>query len=409
MVRAVVAILGAVIAAPTFAAEQGEFSGVVRAVPEVHQLRGASPLSGGEPLTDFGRDRLRAEAEVRAKIQAVTFVGTARSTALAGREPRHEGFVNELYADTKIAGESFTFGKKILGWGVGFGFRPLDVVQQQDRRLLNVFTFEGIPAVAWERFTETAAWTVVYANPTAGRAGEARDDESVAVRYYRQDASTDWHGVARWSARTGPQLGIGWNRVLNDAMQLYASGLAMQRYDRRRHALIGTGTLLSAGDPYRAESPGSTVQASVGGTWTGESGFGWLVEAWYDGTAWRAEDWANLQRLAAAQAALLGAPGVPEAAVRGNLAFNARAFERPNLQRENVLVRWSYDGEYWDAAVDVLVTPRDRGSVITASVTRQYDRLRWEAGVRRFAGPPDSAYGLFPESTVLFGSTQYFF
>lgn len=407
--RAVLALGLVLSSVPALAAEGVELSGVVRAIPEVHDLRGTSPLSAGAAFNDFGRDRLRTEAELRAKVQAVTFVGTARTTALEGREPRHEGLVNELYLDTRVGGEAFTFGKKILGWGVGFGFRPLDVVQQQDRRLLNVFTFEGIPAVAWERFTETAAWTVVYANPTAGRAGLSRDDESVAVRYYRQDAATDWHGVARWSTRTGVQTGVGWNRVLNDAAQLYASGLAMQRHDLRRSRLLDAPVPLAAGDPFVEDRRGATAQVSAGGTWTGESGIGWLAEVWYDGTAYRPEDWADLQRLALSQAALLGAPGVPEAAVRGNLAFGGRAFEPPNLQRENVLVRWSYDSETWDAALDVLFTPRDRGAVITASVSRQYDRLRWEAGARRFAGPPDSAYGLFPERLVLFGAAQYFF
>lgn len=407
--RALLCLGLAWVAATAHAADGPEFSGVLRAIPQLHESRGTSPLSGGAPLTDLGRDRFRAEAELSAKWRAVTFVGTARSIALDGREPRHVGLVNELYVDTRVGGEAFTVGKKILGWGVGFAFRPLDVVQQQDRRLLNVFTFEGVPAVAWERFTESAAWTVVYANPTAGRAGEGRDDESIAVRYYRQDASTDWHGVARWSARTGAQAGIGWNRVLSDAAQVYASALAMQRHDLVRHGLIGAPVPLASGDPFVSARRGAAAQLSAGGSWTGESGIGWLVEAWYDGTAYRAKDWTDLHRLALAQSALLGVPGVPESAVAGNLAFDARAFERQNVIRENVLVRWSYDSETWDAALDVLLTPRDGGSVWTASLSRQYDRLRWEIGARRFAGPPDAAFGLLPERLVTYAAAQYFF
>jgi hypothetical protein len=391
------------------AADGPELSGVLRAIPQLHELRGTSPLAAGAPLTDLGRDRFRAEVEVSAKWRAVAFTGTARSVALDGREPRHEGLVNELYVDTRIGGEAFTFGKKILGWGVGFAFRPLDVVQQQDRRLLNVFTFEGVPAVAWERFTESAAWTVVYANPASGRTADPREDESLALRYYLQDTSTDWHGVARWSAGTGLQAGLGWNRVLSDAVQLYASGLAMQRYDFARNRLVGAAVPLAPGDPFVSTRRGVTAQLSVGGSWTGESGIGWLVEAWYDGTAYRAEDWADLHRLALAQAALLGVPGVAAGAVSGNLAFGTRAFERQNVIRENVLVRWSYDSESWDASLDVLVTPRDGGSVWTASVSRQYDRLRWEIGARRFAGPSDAAFGLLPERLVAYAATQYFF
>jgi hypothetical protein len=47
--------------------------------------------------------------------------------------------------------------------------------------------------------------------------------------------------------------------------------------------------------------------------------------------------------------------------------------------------------------------------VWTASVSRQYDRLRWEIGARRFAGPPDAAFGLLPERLVAYAATQYFF
>ena len=388
---------------------EGEFSAVLRAIPETHELRSASPFALAAPLTDFGRDRARFDLEARARWKALAFVGTARSTLLEGREPRHEGFVNELYADTTIGGQSFSLGKKIAGWGVGFGFRPLDVVQQQDRRVLNLFTPEGIPAVAWERFTDTAAWTVLYANPTQGRAGESRDDESLALRAFRQAGPTDWHGVARWSTRHRVQVGAGANHVVSDSTQVYGSLLFMRRHDRGSNALAATGGTLSASDPMIFGVAGPAWQFAAGGSWTGESGIGVLVEAWYDGTAWRRDEWTALHALALRQAALLGAPGVPESAVRGNLAYGLSAFERPNLARENLLGRISYDGEFWDAALDVLLTPRDRGAVLTASVSRQYDKLRWELGLRRYAGPPGSAYGMLPERHVGYLATQLYF
>lgn len=403
----VIALAGASLAAGAHA--EGELSGVVRAVPETHELRSASPFALAAPLTDFGRDRVRGEIEARAKWRALSFVGTGRGTALEGREPRYEGLVNELYADTTLAGQSFTVGKKIAGWGVGFGFRPLDVVQQQDRRVLNQFTLEGIPAMAWERFTEATAWTVLYANPTRGRGGESRDDESLAVRAFRQAGPTDWHGVARWSTRHRVQVGAGVNHVVSDSTQVYGSALFARRHVTSLNVLAESGGTLSAADPMIPVEAGPAWQIAAGGSWTGESGIGVMAEAWFDGTAWRRDQWSTLQALAMRQAALLGAPGVPEVAVRGSLAYGLRAFDRPNLARENVLVRVSYDSETWDAALDVLVTPRDGGSVTTASLSRQYDTFRWELGVRRFAGSPGSAYGQLPERTVGYLAAQRFF
>ena len=390
-------------------AADGEFSAVARTVPETHALRGDGPFREAASLTDFGRDRVRGEVEARAKVRAVTFVGTARALAIEGREPRYEGLLNELYADVSPFGQSFSLGKKIAGWGVGFGFRPLDVVQQQDRRQLVQFTLEGIPAVTWEHFDATAAWAVVYANPTAGRAGASRDDESLAARWFRQDGATDWHGVARWSARTRAQVGVGVNHVVDDAMQWYASALLTQRHGRQVNALAGANVALAPANPLEEVQYGTAWQVAAGGTWTGASGFGVLAEVWFDGTAYTPGQWRDVAALARRQAALLGVPGVPDAAVRGNLAWSLRYFERPNVARENVLLRWSYDGDPWDAAFDVLATPRDRGAVLTASLSRQFDRARLEAGVRRYAGPPESAYALLPDRFVAYLAGQLFF
>jgi hypothetical protein len=394
----------------TAAVAEGEFSAVLRVIPETRSLRADGPLRESVELTDFGRDRLRTEVEARGKVQSLSYAGTLRTTALEGREPRHEGILNELYVDAPLFGQSFTLGKKITGWGVGFGFRPLDVVQQQDRRLLYQFTLEGIPAIAWEHFTETSAWTVLYANPANGKGREIRDDESVAVRWFRQSGSTDLHGVARFTERQRLQLGAGVNRVLNDAIQVYGSVLVAQRHERWLNRLVesGGGLLPSAYPLYEAQY-GRAWQAAVGGTWTGTSGFGVMLEAWYDGTAYTREQWQALAQLAARQDALLGVPGVPDSAVRGNLAWNLRYFERPNLVRENVLVRLSYDGEQWDAALDALFTPVDGGSVVTATITRQFDRVRWDLGVRQFGGPGNSASGLLPDRTVAYLAAQVFF
>lgn len=397
------------LAAALPARADGEFSGVVRVIPETHELRPDGPFRATAPLTDFGRDRVRTEFEARGRVRAVSYAGTVRATAIEGGEPRFEGVLNELYADAPVAGQSVTVGKKIAGWGVGFGFRPLDVVQQQDRRALYQFTLEGIPAVAWERFRGDSAWTVLYANPTNRRGREIRDDESLAVRWYRQSGGTDWHGVARFSGRTGWQAGPGINRVVDEAWQWYASALVTQRHERWIDPLAANGGTLATAYSLVQQRRGSAGQIAVGANWTGTSGVGVLAEAWYDGTAYSRSEWRELAALAGRQRALLGAPGLPDGAVRGNLAWNLRYFERPNLVRDNLLLRVSYDGDPWDAALDALFTPSDGGSVLTATLTRQFDRVRWDLGVRRYAGPGDSAYGLLPDRTVAYLAAQAFF
>lgn len=385
-------------------------TGVARIVPEWRTARADGPFAAGAGTAGLAEDRLRAEVEARGRLGVVSFVGTARTALVEGREPPMEGVLNELHADATWLGERFTVGKKISGWGVGFGYRPLDVVQQQDRRVLNQFTLEGVPVVAWERFSADTAWTVLVANPLNARAGAPRDDGSIAARMYRQSGATDVHAVARWSERTGLQLGTGWNRVPDDTMQFYASGLISERHERRLTTLSpGAAGLLPAADPLVARRFGRALQIAAGGSWTHASGVGVLVEAWYDGTAYTRDEWLALRDVGLAQAGLLATAGVPDDAVRGNLARDLQYFGTQNVLRGNVLVRIAYDDQAWNASLDALTTPTDGGLVLTAAIGRRHDRLRWELGVRRFAGPADSAYGMFPERSVTYFAGQWFF
>jgi hypothetical protein len=59
-------------------------------------------------------------------------------------------------------------------------------------------------------------------------------------------------------------------------------------------------------------------------------------------------------------------------------------------------------GSGWSASLDVLHTLEDGGWSATAAVARESDRLRIDAGLRRFGGKANSAYRLLPEKSILF-------
>jgi hypothetical protein len=57
----------------------------------------------------------------------------------------------------------------------------------------------------------------------------------------------------------------------------------------------------------------------------------------------------------------------------------------------------------------VLRTPEEGGWVATAAVGWEADRLRVDAGLRRFGGRPESAYRLMPERGVVFAGASLAF
>lgn len=171
--------------------------------------------------------------------------------------------LNELAFDRALGNGFLTAGKKVMSWDVGYAFRPLDVVQREDRRALNPLALEGIPMLAWERFDADSATTIVWANPAQGRAASAseqRDDEAIAIRHYRQRGARDEYTVLRLSRRNGVEAGASFSQVAADSLELHGSLLWQQR-------------------------PAHSGKALAGFTWTTESKLSVIGEMWTDRSA----------------------------------------------------------------------------------------------------------------------------
>ena len=232
-----------------------------------HNLLWAAMLAGAVPcaaLADevianaraqFGTQSLQA-GELRWRDGPLHSVLTATHIEGSGARLR----LNELTYDGALAGGFLTAGKKVMSWDVGLAFRPRDVVQREARRALNPLALDGVPRLAWERFDADSATTVVWANPGRGQAASAsaqRDDEAIAIRQYRQRGARDEYGVLRLSRRNGIEAGASFSQVVSDGIELHASLLWQQR-------------------------PAHGGKALAGFTWTTESKFSVLGEAWTD-------------------------------------------------------------------------------------------------------------------------------
>jgi hypothetical protein len=328
---------------------------------------------------------LALQAEVRASGAGLTAVGTLQRERAQGGAWRAQGWVNELYAAAGGESLQFSAGKKVVGWDVGYAWRPNDVVQQETRRTLLATTPEGRPLLMAEHFDADTAWSLVLVNPTHARAQPGAQEPAAALRLYRRDGAVDWHGFARWGAHTHGSVGAAAAWVAGEELELHASARWLAAADTWAADPVATG--LQSTSPWSATRTGHAVQAQLGGTWTNADQLGVLLEAWWDGMAPSDAQWDGWNARNAGLAALRGTPA-PATALAGNLAWQAQAFSAAsNLRRANLFARLSWARGPWQPALDWLYTPADAGRVCTASLGWQGDRVRVDGGWRRYGGP----------------------
>jgi hypothetical protein len=376
----------------------------LRATPEASVSDSNSPFSQATALDGIGRERGRGEVDAQARYQGLTTEVSGQLTAMQDEVPLTQAVLNQLYYDVELLGTHLTVGKKVLSWDVGFGFRPLDVIEQEDRRALIPFSLEGVPLVALERYGSDDAWTLVYANPIRARGPVSREDESVALRYYRRAGPIDLHTVIRYSQRTQFEAGEALSAVLADALELHGSVLYQRRSERLVDSLLDESEpTLATSNPIATRVSRDVAQGLVGATLTPGWNLSFLFEAWLDPTASTADEWKAMADLANRQAALLADSATQEAAI-ANLAWGATLFDRPNLLRQNLLLHVSGKWDRFEPYLDLLYTPEDGGYVATGALTWEGERSRLEAGARLFDGKTDAAYRLFPQRALIYAS-----
>lgn len=424
-------VAGAVVSSGVSSAQGFETTGQLRGTWAGRQAAGSGPLAQANALVPGMAAVQPSAATVQAELRsAAKLGGVAIHTSITLQHQHPEGgpgqsdaWVNEAALSGSLGGAgasggagsaspglldgwSWSVGKKVVSWDVGYAFRPNDVVQQEARRTLAPSTLEGRPLLMAEHFSAHTAWSLVWVNPTQGKAltdiGQSADEAALAARVYQRAGSADWHGFARWGRRTGGSVGAAVSWVASDALELHASVRHFSHVDALAVADTASsappGTVLRTTNPWQTALTGAGQQVLVGGTWTAENQISLLAEAWYDGAALSKAQWA--QWAARNQGLPAWGPlGAPTQAVAGNLAWQGSAFSAAStgsLHRQNLYARLSWTHEGWQPAIDVLYHPADRGRMLTASLTWQGDRIKLEGGLRVNGGPASAVVRQLP-------------
>jgi len=374
---------------------------------EAHRLQPS--LAPPAPSAAMAEAELRHTLHAKWGDQGVAITGNllAWHERPSGASSSSHARINELHLGTELGAWSLSAGKKVLGWDVGYGFRPNDVVQQETRRTQLSVTPEGRPLIEVEHFGSDNAATLVWVNPhhlndasTSWRAEES----ALAGRWYQRSGAVDWHGFARIGEHTRASLGgaVAW--VAGDEIELHASVRALQRHDGWRIASTAASAPV-ASKPWGLQALGSAGQWLLGFNWTGAQQQGLMVEAWHDGTALPDAAWdAWLQRNRGLRASPAPAP-----AVAGNLAWQATPFDSASLRRDNLFIRASWQPGPWLWTLDALVHPADHGRMLTAGLQWQGDRIKLNASWRLLGGPASSVMAQLPQGrSALLAATWAF-
>ncbi len=217
-------------------------------------------------------------------------------------------------------------------------------------------------------------------------------ESALALRGYRRDGAVDWHFFGRLGEHTRASAGLAVAWVATDETELHASWRAMQRHDGWRFASAAPNQPLAA-TPWSMATQGGASQWLLGLSWTGQLQQGLMIEAWHDGTALADPDW---KAWLARNGALAASPA-PAAARAGNLAWQGAPLDAPNLRRDNLFVRLSWQPDPWQLTLDVLLHPADRGLVTTAGLSWQGDRWKLSSSLRWLGGAADSVVAQLPQ------------
>ena len=378
--------------------ESWSLSGKLRTQWEGRQVAELGPLAQANALesgtVNLAAQGTTAQVELHASGRNWSAIATAQQQAWDAQRGQSTASINELVATMDAGSWQFSGGKKIVGWDVGYAFRPNDMVQQEVRRTLVSSTNEGRPVVMAEYFGAESSWSLVAVNPGGNVDCLGGCEPAWAARYYQRLGAADGHAFARIADRTGLSAGAALAWVASEGLELHASVRSLQHADSKSMNLASTA--LVASNPWQASTTPGATQALLGGTWTNAQQFSLLLEAWWDGTALSSDQWADWRKRNQALGAL-AQRGAPVSAVAGNLAWQSESFGvSSSLQRGNMYARLSWDIDAWQPSLDMLYHPADAGLMVTASIQWKGETLQVQGGVRVSTGPDDAVLMQLP-------------
>lgn len=388
----------------------------------------------------YAEERSRQDLVLNAHGAGLTFewsgLQTLQNNGRTGQQdngPQYEGVLNEAYWETTVGDFDLTLGKKRISWGVGYAFRPLDVLLHSPRLTIVTPIEEGLPMLAVERYTESGAWTLLCGKPIGYHKESFYSAKpTCAGRAYALMGNVELQGLVYSNDETDVGIGAGFSLVSGESLEVHGSVLYQSHYTQRfsslaqgtdfvaLEGLIAQGGLITGkdlvaagvmmtGNPIQAIEKENGVKVLLGFNMTWASGLTGFFEIWHDESGYTRKEWNELRTLTQAQHAArqLNVTQAARTTINGNIAASNQFFAQRSLMEDNLVMSLGYDGEKTSPRLDVQISLLDKGTVLSlGAMTELSDRHRVSYGVRIFGGDKNSAYRAMPIDKQAYASWE---
>ncbi len=284
-----------------------------------------------------------------------------------------ELIIQELFwqgeLDNSVIPVDVTLGKLRLDWGVGYGFRPLDIFKPYRRNPIGIQVEEGAGTALVSYFDAQGEWSVVYTDSSwTQQQGypieEQSQQQGIGVRRYALQNSNEWQVIAYYDDVRKGLLAGSLVTVLDQAWEFHSSAVF-----QRKHLSIEQGEQLS---PVALTHSDDSFQVLMGLNWASSQGHNIILEYWYDDRSWGKDEWSQaFERVEALD---------QDTSTQSIARSYASGLNLPNLMKHNVMFHWALDSSGWshwdwsrnslwldniEPTFDLLYSPEDGGLIAT--------------------------------------------
>lgn len=292
--------------------------------------------------------------------------------------------ISEAYYDFSLAQWFGSIGKKKVDWGVGYGFRPLDLFSPTKSLALYTAVPPGSYVVTGDYFTQRGNVSLLCNESKRLYLDKGRATTSsfgCGGRYYHYFDNVESQFIAHFDRRMGWRVGGSAVTVFREATALYGSLLWQSRYQSPtfKRGLNNAWTQTTWHE--------NSLQALIGVNHSMMAGVNVIAEYWFDGRAPKQHQWRQVLEMGSAS-------------LRGHYATQ-------NLFQHNLMLHVRGHDKAWQPSFTAVLNPQDSSMFIDGKLCySQIQGRQFCAGARRYLGSALSIYGQLGQQQVAYLSLE---
>ncbi|PKF63752.1 hypothetical protein CW745_02620 [Psychromonas sp. psych-6C06] len=290
--------------------------------------------------------------------------------------------LSELFWQGSISNAiDLQIGKVRVDWGVGYGYRPLDIFTPYRRNPVGIQVEEGAGIASLSYFDALGEWTLIYSDSSwnqqlGNQLDEQATQQGIGIRRYGLIDDTEYQFVAYYDDVRHGLIATSLVTVFDEAWEFHGTALYQNKflgYQQKQYGAV------------HLEKQNNGYQALAGLTWAHSTGHTIIFEYWYDNRAWNKQQW--------------------QQAINDGDQYYQQGYTHSNIVAHNLMLHWAFDNSILKDVVpsmDLLYSPQDNGLIVTQWISYLLhdsgrSKIEIQLAARFFTGKHDAAYANLPD------------